>query len=72
MSELWTAFALFAIPAVGAFVGFDLGFRVTAYRTRQIAREELAAANRAADTDNWSPVFQITKDLMNGGANVTR
>lgn len=43
MTPLWTAFALFFIPLVGAYVGFDLAFRVTAHRTRQIVLHEIDA-----------------------------
>lgn len=38
-----TAAALFAITLVGSYAGFDLAFRVTAHRTREIAREEIDA-----------------------------
>jgi len=70
MTPIWTAFALFAIPLVGAFVGFDLAFRVTAYRTRQIVREEIDADRQRElflRDPTWEPVFAVTKRLLNGG-----
>ena len=59
MSVLWTAFALFAIPAVGAFIGFDLAFRVTAYRTREIVLRELDAD--AAWSNGPAPMDELVR-----------
>lgn len=61
---------LFLIPLVGAFVGFDLAFRVTAYRTRQIVREEIDADRQRElflRDPTWEPTFAVTKRLLNGG-----